>query len=102
MSDGNAVADDGAAGCVIRLTGPLAGEGINRGLLNVFQYCCSGVNRVDGSAGSLTCCRGRTGAAIFPASKTAQRQSQPENKRSSVASFLLAALVLLPRLLVRS
>ena len=64
VRDENAVGDDGAAGCVMRLTGPLAGDGIKRGFLNVFQYCCSGVRRVEGSAGSLTCWRGRTGAAM--------------------------------------
>lgn len=46
------------------MTGLLDGEGIRSGFLKVFQYCCSGVNLVDGSDGSLTCCRGRTGAAM--------------------------------------
>ena len=48
----------------MRLTGPLAGEGIRRGVLKVRQYCCSGVRRVEGSEASFTCCRGRTGAAM--------------------------------------
>lgn len=64
MRDGKAAADEGAAGWVIRFTGPFAGEGIRRGFLKVFQYCCSGVRRVEGSAGNLTCWRGRTGAAM--------------------------------------
>lgn len=65
VRDGNAVADEGAEGWEMRFTGPFAGEGIRRGFLKVFQYCCSGVRRVDGSAGSLTCWRGRTGAAML-------------------------------------
>lgn len=64
MREGKTEDDDGAAGWVMRLTGPLAGEGMRSGFLKVFQYCCSGVSRVDGSAGSLTCGRGRTGAAM--------------------------------------
>lgn len=64
VRDENAAGDDGAAGCVMRLTGLLAGDGIKRGFLNVFQYCCSGVKRVEGSVGSLTCWRGSTGAAM--------------------------------------
>ena len=58
------MADEGADGWVIRFTGLFAGDGIRRGFLNVLQYCCSGVSRVEGSEGSFTCWRGRTGAAM--------------------------------------
>lgn len=54
MRDGKTEADDGAEGWVIRLTGPFAGDGMRSGFLKVFQYCCSGVNWVEGSFGSLT------------------------------------------------
>lgn len=67
----------------MRLTGPLAGEGINRGFLKVRQYCCSGVRRVDGSEASFTCCNGRTGAAMvmcwfFLSSADIRRKTQQE------------------------
>lgn len=65
--EGKAVADDGAGGCEMCVIGLFDGEGINRGVLKVFQYCCSGVNLVEGVEGSLTCWRGRTGAAIATA-----------------------------------
>lgn len=64
VRDGKTDAEDGAEGWVIKLTGPFAGEGMRSGFLKVFQYCCSGVRRVEGSAASLTWGRGRTGAAI--------------------------------------
>lgn len=65
VKEGNAAAEEGVEGCVMRLTGPLAGEGIRSGFLKVRQYCCSGVRRVEGNEASLTCCRGRTGAAMI-------------------------------------
>jgi hypothetical protein len=55
VKEGKAVADEGAEGCVMRLIGLFDGEGISRGVLNVLQYSCSGVNFVDGRCGSLTC-----------------------------------------------
>ena len=65
MSEGKTEYDDGAEGCDTRLMGPLAGDGMSRGFLKVFQYCCSGVNVVEGIDGSLTCGSGRTGAAMI-------------------------------------
>lgn len=64
MVEGKAVADDGAEGCEMCVMGLFDGEGIRRADLKVFQYCCSGVKRVEGVEGSLTCWRGSTGAAI--------------------------------------
>lgn len=71
MREEKEVAEDGADGWVMRFTGLFAGDGIRRGFLNVRQYCCSGVRRVDGRVGSLTCCRGRTGAAMVSSQVTA-------------------------------
>jgi hypothetical protein len=65
VREGNAEAEEGAEGCVMRLTGPFAGEGMRRGFLNVFQWSCSGLSGDAGSAGSLTCAGGRTGAAML-------------------------------------
>ena len=67
MRELNAVTDDGADGCVIKFTGLFAGDEMRRGFLNVFQYRCSGVRFVEGSEGSFTCWRGRTGTAMMMA-----------------------------------
>jgi hypothetical protein len=64
-AEGNAESDDGIAGWVTRLIGLLEGEEIIERFLKLLQYCCSGVNLVEGSCGSFTWGSGWTCAAIL-------------------------------------
>ena len=63
-SEGRVTASETARGVEMWVIGLLEGEAIWSCDLNVRQYVCSGV-RLDGPGGSLTACKGSTGAAIL-------------------------------------